>query len=137
MKKILRYLKKIPLMLLLVHISMQAMINVRQQALQNIQCRQKVYYDATHNIDKGQYKVGAVVLLRNSKKLTKKGSKMEPNWIGPYQVLSKGTCRLSQAKKPNKVLAQKFNISQLKLYHQNGFMIIFCASKSYLHSTKK
>ena len=61
----------IPLMLLLVHIDMQAMIHMRQQALQNIQkaqCRQKVYYDAAHNIDKGQYKVGAVVLLR------KKGS---------------------------------------------------------------
>ena len=85
----------------------------------------EVYYDAAHNIDKGQYKVGAVVLLRKSKKLTKKGSKMEPNWIGPYvvhEVLSKGTCRLSQVKKPNKVLAQKFNISRLKLYHQNGLL---------------
>ena len=77
---------------------MQAMINVQQKALQNIQkaqCRQKVYYDTAHNIDKGQYKVGAVVLLRNK---TKKGSKMETNWIGPYvvhEVLSKGTCRLS------------------------------------------
>ena len=102
-------------MLLLVHIGMQAMINVSQQAVQNIQkaqCRQKVYYDAAHNIDKGQYKVGAVVLLRNSKKLTKKGSKMEPKWIGPYavhEVLSKGTCRLSWVKKPNKVLAQKYH----------------------------
>ena len=69
-------------------------------------------------------KVGAVVLLRN-KKLTKKGSKMEPNWIGPYvvhEVLSIGTCRLSQVKKPNKVLAQKFNTSRLKLYHQNGLL---------------
>ena len=115
-------------MLLLVYIGLQAMINVRQQALQNIQkaqCRQKIYYDAAHNIDKGQYKVGAVVLLRNSKKLTKKGSKMEPNWIGPYvvhEVLSKGTCRLSQVKKPNKVWAQKFNISRLKLYHQIGLL---------------
>ena len=52
------------------------------------------------------------MLLRNSKKLTKKGSKMEPKWIGPYavhEVLSKGTCRLSQVKKPNKVLAQKYH----------------------------
>ena len=55
------------------------------------------------------------MLLRNSKKLSKKGSKMEPNWIGPYvihEVLYKGTYRLSQVKnKTNKVLAQKFNIS--------------------------
>ena len=61
---------------MLLHIGMQAMINVSQQALQNIQkaqYRQKVYYDAAHNIDKGQYKVGAVVLLsQNSKKLTKR-----------------------------------------------------------------
>ena len=62
---------------------------MRQNALQNIQkaqCRQKV---TAHNIDKGQNKVGAVVLLRNR---TQKGSKMEPNWIGPYvvhEVLSK------------------------------------------------
>ena len=51
-----------------------------------------------------------------------------------HEVLSKGTCRLSQVKKPNKVLAQKFNISQLKLYHQDGFfdnVFIFCALKSY------
>ena len=117
---------KIPLILLLAQIEMQAMINVQQKALQNIQkaqCRQKVYYDTAHNIDKGQYKVGAVVLLRNK---TKKGSKMETNWIGPYfvhEVLSKGTCRLSsKVKKPNKVLAQKFNISCLKQYHQNGLL---------------
>ena len=65
------------------------------------------------------------MLLRNSKKPTNQGSKMIPNWIGHYvvhEVLSKGTCRLSQVKKPNKVLAQKFNISWLKLYHQNGLL---------------
>ena len=97
--------------------------------------RIQYYYDVAHNIDKGLHKVGAVVLLRNtcSKKLTKKGSKMEPNWIGPYfyhEVLSKGTCTLSQTKKPNKVLAQK---SRLKLYHQSGRlkMCVFCAFKFY------
>ena len=63
---------------------------------------------------------------------------MEPNWIGPYvvhEVLSKGTCTLSQVKKPHKVLAQKCNISRLKLYvyHQNGLlkMLVFCAFKFY------
>ena len=84
-----RVFLKIPLMLLLVHIGMQAMINVRQQLYKifrrKSQCRQKVYYDAAHKIDKGQYKVGAVVLLRNSiKLLNKKWSKIKPNWIEPY-----------------------------------------------------
>ena len=82
------------------------------------------------------------MLLRNSKKVTKKGSKMEPNWIGPYVyhvVLSKGTCTLSQVKKPHKVLAQKFNISRPKLYHQNGLLktFVFCAFKSYFTQYQK
>ena len=50
---------------------------------------------------------------------------MEPNWIGPYvvhEVLSMGTCRLSQVKKPNKGLVQKFNISRMKRYHQNRLL---------------
>ena len=41
--------------------------------------RQKFYYDAKHSNDKEKYKVGTLVLLQNSKKLSKKGSKMEPN----------------------------------------------------------
>ena len=50
-------------------------------------------------------KVGAVVLLRNNKKLTKRGSKMEPNWIGPYVVHE-------------------------VLYHQNGLLTM---SLSFVH----
>ena len=49
------------------------MIEVRRKALENIQCaqeRQKRYYDAKHCKDKEQYKVGAEVLLLNSKKLS-------------------------------------------------------------------
>ena len=99
------------------------MIEVRRKALQNIQCaqeRQKKYYDAKHCKDKEQYKVGAEVLLLNSKKLSRKGSKLEPTWIGPYsihEVLPKGTYRLLNLES-GKVLGQKINMTRLKLYHE-------------------
>ncbi|KAL5477394.1 hypothetical protein EMCRGX_G024189 [Ephydatia muelleri] len=56
--------------------------------------------------------------IKNSKKHSKKGSKMEPNWTGPYlihEVLSKGTYRLSKPNPPFQVLAQKYNITRLKI----------------------
>ena len=50
-----------------------------------------------------------------------KGSKMEPNWIGPWrvhEVLSKGTYRLSQEGDPTKSLTQLYNKTLLKLYYR-------------------
>ena len=68
---------------------MRVMIDVRKSVLENIgvaQHRQKHYYDAKHCKDKDKYEVGAAVLLKNSKKLSRKGSKLEPNWTGPYHI---------------------------------------------------
>ena len=102
------------------------MVDVRKKALENImkaQGRQKVYYNQVH---RENYKVGTLVLLKNSKKLSKKGSKMEPNWIGPYlihEVLSKGTYRLSKPNPPFQVLAQKYNMTRLKIFYQKGTVI--------------
>ena len=105
------------------------MVDVRKKALENImkaQGRQKVYYDQVHCKDRENYKVGTLVLLKNSKKLSKKGSKMEPNWTCPYlihEVLSKGTYRLSKPNSPFQVLAQKYNMTRLKIFYQKGTVI--------------
>ena len=67
------------------------MIRIRKEALDNIhkaQRRQKTYYDKLHSADKLSYKVGTLVLLKNCKKDTKKGSKMEQNWSGPYAIIA-------------------------------------------------
>ena len=85
------------------------MVDVRKKALENImkaKGTQKVYYDQVHCKDREKYKVGTLVLIKNSTKLSKKGSKMEPNWTGPYlihEVLSKGTYRLSKPNSPFQV----------------------------------
>lgn len=98
------------------------MIAIRKRALgniQNAQGRQKKYYDAKHCKDKEMYKVGTLVLLKNSKKLSRKGSKLEPNWTGPYrinEVLKKGTFRLCSANNTSNVLSSTYNMARLKLY---------------------
>ena len=50
------------------------------------QQKQKLHYDARHQ--QGGYKVGDVVLIRNMKKLSKKGDKMKPN--GSYSFIKNG-----------------------------------------------
>lgn len=103
---------------------MENMISIREKALKNIevaQARQKKYYDAKHCKDRGKYKVGALVLLKNSKKLSRKGSKMEQNWSGPYlihDIVGKNTYRLCN-RRDNKILRNLVNMARLKLYFED------------------
>ena len=62
--------------------SLQTMVAVRQKAPDIIhvaQGRQKALYDAKHCHDKNKYRVGLLVLVKNSRKRSRKGSKLEPN----------------------------------------------------------
>lgn len=102
----------------------QRMISIQKKALQNIkvaQGRQKKYYDLKHCKERGNYKVGVLVLLKNSKKLSRKGSKLEPNWTGPYcihEVVGKGLYRLRSSTNCERVLSRLYNITRLKLYRK-------------------
>ena len=55
-------------------------------------------------------------LRRNMKQKTRKGSKHEDRWLGPYTIveLSKTTCRLTNGL--GKILKTRINLSQLKPY---------------------
>ncbi len=107
---------------------MKKMITVRKKALDNIgtaQHRQKTYYDAKHCKDKEMYTVGAALLVRNSKKISRKGSKLEPNWLGPYHIHEangKNTYRICRFKgtKKERDLKSLYNISRLKLYYESS-----------------
>ena len=48
------------------------------------QKRQKKHYDVKHQ--QALFEIGQVIFVKNMKKLSKKGDKMEPNWTGPYEV---------------------------------------------------
>ena len=94
------------------------------------QARQKNIYDAKHQ--QGSFKIGQSVLVRNMKKLSKKGDKMSPNWTGPYEVLEsmgKNTYRLR--KKNGSVLKSIYNSTRLKKFKERGNLV--SQDKSTVH----
>lgn len=108
-----------------------AMITVRKKALENIgvaQKKQKAYYDAKHCKDRNMYKEGTLVLLKNSRKLSRKGSKLEPNWTGPYrisEVAGKGTFKLCDPNDHKKIMRSLYNMTRQKLYQKREDSKIF------------
>lgn len=80
--------------------------------------RQKKHYDAKHQ--KGCFKENQKVLLKNMKKLSKKGDKMAPNWYGPYEIaeqIGRNTYRLRKGKK---VLKSAYDSTHLKPFYEGG-----------------
>ena len=82
----------------------------------------KKYYDS--NDCKDRDKVSALVLLKNSKKLTRKRSKLEPNWTWPYQIhddKGNGIHRLCYCDDSSRGLSCLYNATCLKFYYKpNG-----------------
>ena len=83
------------------------------------QSRQKAQYKRRRGVDQSmQVKEGDVVLRLNMQKCTRKGSKDEDTWIGPYKVvhISKyGFCHL-QSVATGKDIKSMVNIQHLKPY---------------------
>jgi hypothetical protein len=82
------------------------------------QARQKKSYDARHA--QGSYDVGDLVLLKNMRKLSKKGDKLKPNWFGPYIVaecIGSNIYRLKRRDGNQKVLKSKYSSTRLKMYN--------------------
>ena len=100
------------------------LIELRKKALENVnQSKEKMKKraDARHNPFTSDFKVGSLVLVLNSKKLSRKGGKMEPLWYGPHRIhedLGKGCFRLCHMDDCSKTLAQKYNVQRLKLYNR-------------------
>ena len=85
------------------------------------QTKQKKIYDAKHQQD--SFKIGQSVLLKNMKKLSKKGDKMSPNWTGPYEViesLGKNMYRLRKKNGNKDVLKSIYNSTRLKKFNERG-----------------
>ena len=55
-----------------------------KQNVNGAQKRMKKHYDAKHQ--QGSFSAEQLVLVKNMKKLSKKGDKMDPNWTGPYEI---------------------------------------------------
>eukprot|EP00731_Ephydatia_muelleri_P031393 Em0022g907a len=85
--------------------------------IENAQAKQKLYYDRKHA--KAEFKLGSPVLLRNMRKLSRKGGKMDDEWTGPFtiaEVCDKGLYLLKN--EHGKVLKKLYNSIQLKTYEE-------------------
>ena len=81
------------------------------------QKRQKHNYDKRHS-NNLRVSLGNTVYIKNSRRIHRMGSKLEPRWVGPYKViemLGKGRVRLENIKSGNK-LKNVYNIANLKCY---------------------
>ncbi len=91
-----------------------------KRAEENIMVAQKTQkdtYDRKHQPK--VLPVGTRVLLENSKQKQRKGGKLEPLWLGPYNIskyIGKGLYELST--QAGKVLKVKANIARLKEYQE-------------------
>ena len=77
---------------------------------------QKEGYDKRHSSHK-PLSVGTKVYIKNSRRIHRMGSKLEPQWIGPYEVienLDKGRARLKNLKTGQK-LKNVYHGSSLKV----------------------
>ncbi len=92
------------------------MIKIRKRALDNTLKRRKCS-EQNHL----QYTVGALVLIRNAKKHTQKGSMVSFNWNGPFcihKVIDVGKFQICKVYDCAEVLDELYDIDNLKLYHQ-------------------
>lgn len=106
-----------------IHEKAKQLIELRKKALENVNSakgKMKRRADAKHNDFTSDFTAGSLVLVLNSKKLSRKGGKMEPLWHGPHRIhedLGKGCIKLCLVDDCSKILAQKYNVQRLKLYH--------------------
>ncbi|KAL5503448.1 hypothetical protein EMCRGX_G010402 [Ephydatia muelleri] len=85
--------------------------------IENAQAKQKLYYDRKHA--KAEFKLGSPVLLRNMRKLSRKGGKMDNEWTGPFTIAEVCDKALYLLKIENgKVLKNLYNSIQLKTYEE-------------------
>ena len=92
----------------------EAIMKVASNIL-HAQTKQKLYYDRKHT--QADFQLGNQVLLRNMRKLSQKGGKMDKEWTGPFtiaEVCGKGLYSLKYAH--GKVLKTKCNSIQFKIY---------------------
>ena len=93
-----------------------------KQNIEKAQEKQQRQYQQKRGNPPCPFKDDDLVLQRNMLQKTKKGCKMQDEWIGPYKIVDlnreKGVCRLVNS--AGKRLARLVSMKNLKLYQQSG-----------------
>ncbi len=95
----------------------QSIFQIADERIKESQKKQKEQYQKRKGLIDHDFKTGSMVLRRNMKQKTRKGSKNEDRWLGPYTIVEilKTSCRLKNVS--GKLLKTQININQLKPYH--------------------
>jgi len=98
----------------------KSIFEIADERIKRSQEIQKEQYKKRKGLANCNFKEGSIVLRRNMKQKTRKGSKNEDRWLGPYTIvdLIKTSCRLKTVS--GKYLKTRTNINQLKLYCQDS-----------------
>ena len=86
--------------------------------IQEAQKKQKEQYKKRKGIVDYKFKIGDKVLRRNMQQKTRKGSKREDRWLGPFIIVELTTTCCSLKNIQGKLLKTRINLSQLKPYFQ-------------------
>lgn len=116
----------------------KAIFETVDKNIKEAQKKQSEQYRKRKGLISHHFKKGDHVLRRNMKQKTRKGSKNEDRWLGPYKILEivKTTCLLQN--RTGKELKSRVNINQLKPYLHQTLPVEKCAStgntsKSMIH----
>ena len=103
----------------MIHLRSQLDVQVKRN-VKAAQSKQKKHYDRRHQ--EGSFEVGQKVLVKNMKRLSKKGDKMAPNWFGPYEVAEYIGTNTYYLKKMGgkKRLKVAYSSTRLKLFNERG-----------------
>lgn len=96
-------------------------LHLLEQVKENIlaaQDKQKRTYDIKH-ANPTCFHVGVSVLKKDFRRKKRKGGKIDPQWLGPYEIttdLGKGFYALSDLES-GEIVIKRVNGAHLKLYH--------------------
>ncbi len=98
----------------------EAIFKAADERIQEAQRKQQEQYRKRKGVVDYKFKIGDKVLRRNMRQKTRKGSKGEDRWLGPYVIieLSATSCLLKN--EHEKVLKTRIGLSQLKPFLQQG-----------------
>ena len=105
--------------------------------VKSAQEKQKKDYDKRHQ--EGSFKVGQKVLVKNMKKLSKKGDKMEINWFGPYEIdecIGLNTYRLKKQNGKG-CLKVAYSSTRLKAFNERGEIDFHVTLAKFMHILDK
>lgn len=94
----------------------QAIFKIADEKIKASQIKQKKQYKKRKGVIDHKLAQGMKVLRRNMKQKTRKGSKKDDRWLGPYTIVSLGKTAARLKNRHGSCLKSSVNVGQLRPY---------------------